>query len=68
MAKHLGRVPIPGAEAEVGDLRLVAEGPAGRRNQVATILVTRTDRPDTPAFELGSRVPEAGLAERQEHA
>ena len=38
MAKQLGRVPIPGAEVEIGGLRLVAEGPAGRRNQVATIV------------------------------
>jgi CBS domain containing-hemolysin-like protein len=68
MAKHLGRVPIPGAEVEVGDLQLVAEGPAGRRNQVATIRVTRTDRHDSAAFELGSGAPEPGLAERQEQA
>ncbi|HMG31622.1 MAG TPA: hemolysin family protein [Jiangellaceae bacterium] len=43
MAKQLGRVPIPGAEVEFGGLRLVAEGPAGRRNQVATIVASRTD-------------------------
>jgi hypothetical protein len=45
MAKQLGRVPIPGAEVEVGGLQLVAEGPAGRRNQVGTIVARRV----TPA-------------------
>jgi CBS domain containing-hemolysin-like protein len=68
MAKHLGRVPIPGAEVELEGLRLVAEGPAGRRNQVATILVTRVDTSDHPARDLGSDRPEPGLAERQERA
>ncbi len=47
MAKQLGRVPIPGAEVEVGGLRLVAEGPAGRRNQVATIVASRAERVET---------------------
>jgi CBS domain containing-hemolysin-like protein len=46
MAKQLGRVPIPDAEVEVGGLRLVAEGPAGRRNQVGTIVVTRAPAPE----------------------
>ena len=44
MAKQLGRVPIPGAEVEVGGLQLVAEGPAGRRNQVGTIVARRVER------------------------
>ena len=41
MAKHLGRVPIPGATVEVQGLVLTAESPQGRRNKVSTILVTR---------------------------
>jgi CBS domain containing-hemolysin-like protein len=41
MAKKLGRVPIPGAEADVAGLHLIAEGPAGRRNRIGTIKVTR---------------------------
>jgi CBS domain containing-hemolysin-like protein len=41
MAKHLGRVPIPGAEVEVAGLRLVARSTAGRRNRVDTVLATR---------------------------
>jgi len=39
MAKHLGRVPIPGAQVEVSGLALTAEGPAGRRNRIATVQV-----------------------------
>ncbi|WP_298329383.1 hemolysin family protein [Haloactinopolyspora sp.] len=41
MAKHLGRVPIPGAQVDVAGLRLVAEGPAGRRNRIGTIVASR---------------------------
>jgi CBS domain containing-hemolysin-like protein len=62
MAKQLGRVPIPGAEIEVGGLRLVAEGPAGRRNQVATIIASRVEQ----ASEPGSGHP--GSARRQQPA
>ncbi|HWU32266.1 MAG TPA: hemolysin family protein, partial [Marmoricola sp.] len=40
MAKHLGKVPIPGAEVAVGGLRFVAEGLAGRRKQIATVHVS----------------------------
>jgi len=39
LAKALGRVPIPGALAEVHGLELVAERPAGRRHRIATVLV-----------------------------
>ncbi len=45
LAKHLGRVPIPGASAQVGGLRLVAESTAGRRNRIDTVLVTRLREP-----------------------
>ncbi len=41
MAKHLGRVPIPGAEVALEGLRLVAEAPTGRRNRLGTVLVER---------------------------
>jgi CBS domain containing-hemolysin-like protein len=41
LAQQLGRVPIPGAAANVGGLRLVAEGAAGRRNRVQTVLARR---------------------------
>jgi CBS domain containing-hemolysin-like protein len=39
MAKHLGRVPIPGTQVEVDGLVLTAETPAGRRNRIGTVLV-----------------------------
>ena len=41
LAQALGRVPIPGANAEVAGLRLVAEGTTGRRNRIDTVLVRR---------------------------
>jgi CBS domain containing-hemolysin-like protein len=41
LAKLLGRVPLPGASAEVDGLRLEAEAPSGRRHRVGTVLVTR---------------------------
>jgi CBS domain containing-hemolysin-like protein len=41
LAKHLGRVPIPGSQVDIGDLQLVAESTAGRRNQIDTVVVTR---------------------------
>lgn len=41
LAHALGRVPIPGATAEVAGLRLVAERAAGRRNQIGTVVVHR---------------------------
>ena len=49
LAMALGRVPIPGATAEVGGLVLVAESAKGRRNQIGTLLVRRTEpATDTP--------------------
>ncbi len=43
MAKHLGRVPIPGSVVEAHGMRFEAEGPAGRRNRIGTVLVTRLE-------------------------
>jgi CBS domain containing-hemolysin-like protein len=51
LAQALGRVPIPGAEAEVAGLHLVAEGTTGRRNRIDTVLVRRaepTDEQESP--------------------
>jgi CBS domain containing-hemolysin-like protein len=44
LAQALGRVPIPGAVATVGELSLEAEGTTGRRNRIDTVLVTRQRR------------------------
>jgi magnesium and cobalt exporter, CNNM family len=41
LAQALGRVPIPGAIANVGPLELHAEGARGRRNRIATVVVRR---------------------------
>jgi CBS domain containing-hemolysin-like protein len=46
LAQALGRVPIPGAEAEVAGLRLIAEGTTGRRNRIDSVLVRRVERGD----------------------
>ncbi len=52
MAKHLGRVPIPGSHVEAHGLRFEAEGASGRRNKIGTVLITRVERraarPPTP--------------------
>ena len=57
LAQVLGRVPIPGAEAVVRGLRLVAESSAGRRHRIDAVLVSRVsdeeaaDEPDpVPVF------------------
>jgi len=41
LAKHLGRVPIPGATVHVEGLELTAESTHGRRNRIGTVLVRR---------------------------
>ncbi|NHN54190.1 HlyC/CorC family transporter [Calidifontibacter sp. DB0510] len=41
LTKQLGRVPLVGARVEIGDLTLTAERMAGRRHQIATIVVDR---------------------------
>src|SRR5919107_1472583 len=43
MAKHLGRVPIPGSVVEAHGLRFEAEGPAGRRNRIGSVLITKVE-------------------------
>ncbi len=43
MAKHLGKVPIPGAELTCEGLHLQAESLAGRRNKVGTVVVSRAE-------------------------
>jgi len=39
MAKHLGKVPIPGSAVECHGLRFEAEEAAGRRNKVGTVRI-----------------------------
>jgi CBS domain containing-hemolysin-like protein len=53
MAKHLGRVPIPGSHVEAHGLRFEAERAAGRRNKVGTVLISRVE-PEPAHPEDGS--------------
>jgi CBS domain containing-hemolysin-like protein len=39
MAKHLGKVPIPGSVVEAHGLLFEAESSAGRRNRIGTVLI-----------------------------
>ena len=41
LAKHLGKVPIPGSSVEVAGLTLRAEAPSGRRNRIGRVHVSR---------------------------
>ena len=54
MAKHLGRVPIPGSTVEVGGLVFRAEEAKGRRNRIGTVLITPVVREpaDTESAQL----------------
>ncbi|MEU8263617.1 hemolysin family protein [Micromonospora sp. NPDC048999] len=70
LAQALGRVPIPGAEAEVAGLRLIAEGTTGRRNRIDTLLVSRVapgDESDSAGRgeQAGSRGNQNRSKERQ---
>jgi CBS domain containing-hemolysin-like protein len=48
MAKHLGKVPIPGSSVEVAGLVFTAEEGKGRRNKIGTVLI-RPAGPREPA-------------------
>ena len=43
IAKHLGRIPIPGSTITVSGWKLTAERPAGRRHRIATVLVEKLE-------------------------
>jgi Mg2+/Co2+ transporter CorC len=49
MAKHLGKVPIPGSTVEVAGLLFRAEEAKGRRNRVGTVLITAVPADSDPA-------------------
>jgi len=46
LAKLVGRVPLVGASGEIDGLRLTAEKMAGRRHQLATLIVERVEPED----------------------
>lgn len=65
MAKHLGRVPIPGSIVQVDGLVLEAEGLRGRRNRIGSVLVSRLEPAepagqDEPSVSVESDEPGAG--------
>ncbi|MDN5747326.1 MAG: hemolysin family protein [Pseudonocardia sp.] len=56
LAQRLGRVPLPGAVAEVAGLRLLAEGgkDARGRIRITTVLVEQLDHPDADSETDGA--------------
>jgi CBS domain containing-hemolysin-like protein len=66
LARELGRVPIEGASAEVGGLRLVAESTGGRRNRIDTLLVCREGELPEPR-RRGGHLDEVGGEEPAGH-
>jgi CBS domain containing-hemolysin-like protein len=68
MAKHLGRVPIAGSVVDVEGLRFEAEGPAGRRNRISTVLVSRLDPPVEVGAERDTRAGRDAEPARENHA
>jgi CBS domain containing-hemolysin-like protein len=68
LARTLGRVPIEGAAAEVGGLRLVAESRGGRRNQIDTLLVCRVPKPGADDEPEAETAPAHGASRTEEPA
>ncbi len=52
LAKHLGKVPIPGSEVEFAGMIFRAEEAKGRRNKIGTVLISRV-----PPAQRGDDVP-----------
>ena len=55
MAKHLGKVPIPGSAVECHGLRFEAEEVAGRRNKVGTVRIRRLEPVEAALDEVAHR-------------
>ncbi|GAA4801939.1 hemolysin family protein [Nocardioides caeni] len=51
LAKHLGKVPIPGSVVEAHGLRFEAEQAEGRRNRIGTVLISRVAVPEPAAAD-----------------
>ena len=60
LAKHLGKVPIPGSSVEVAGLELVAEAPSGRRNRIGRVHVSRVGDQAQVASAHGTATNGAG--------
>ena len=57
MAKHLGRVPIPGSQVVAHGLRFDAEEAAGRRNKIGTVRIARVEPGREDAADDDPRSP-----------
>ena len=59
LAQRLGKVPLPGAEAEVAGLRLLAEGgkDARGRIRITTVLVEPLDPEARRRVDAAARTP-----------
>ena len=67
LAEALGRVPIPGAEATVHGLHLIAESAGGRRNRIGTVLVSRAE-PESDGDDATAPTAPGKAADRAEPA
>ena len=47
LAKQLERIPIPGTSIVIEGWEFVAERAAGRRNKIGTILIRKSESPDS---------------------
>src|SRR4051812_10052378 len=61
MAKHLGKVPIPGSRVEVAGLVFVAEEAKGRRSRIGTVLISPARQPATAPATTPQRHQNRGL-------
>jgi CBS domain containing-hemolysin-like protein len=64
MAKHLGKVPIPGSTVELDGWQFLAEETKGRRNRIGTVLISPVHPPEewSPVLDKGDRaLPEKKL-------
>ncbi|RHW24541.1 HlyC/CorC family transporter [Nocardioides immobilis] len=67
MAKHLGKVPIPGSAVECHGLRFEAEQAAGRRNKVGTVRIRRLEPAEAGLVEEAAQRPSRDHADNGRH-
>jgi len=68
LAKLIGRVPIPGAAAQIAGLRLTADRLAGRRHQIATVVAERVTNDPADDRYAGTATAQEGPDVREGHA
>ncbi len=66
MAKHLGKVPIPGSSVEVAGWLFQAEEAKGRRNRIGTVVITPVVQPDSwPSLVADEDGPSARRSQQE---